>query len=82
VQTKDTFQIGSNGHNQIIKWGVNKEGEAKLISLSCSCEHGTIYQENWEMGEGICWHLKSAMNILKRRIKHGKTNRQANIKNA
>ena len=48
------------GNSQIIQY------EKKILNINCTCVHGSIKSDNWKRGENICWHLKSALALLKK----------------
>lgn len=39
----------------------------RIMDASCTCKHGTIRRDAWTEGKELCWHIKSALNIIKRR---------------
>lgn len=45
----------------IIKVEINNQ---RINDITCTCHHGSMYPDNYQLGNTLCWHIKVVYNYL------------------
>ena len=50
--------------------------KGKITDASCTCKWSTINRDAWKKGRTLCWHIRTVLINLKRKLKNERPSRK------